>query len=282
MSAIKILSAFSSPKNIVVLSISIALIIILLVIFCYLQNNLLTVTRISFSSDELPRGFDGFKIVHLSDLHNKYFGKDNSTLAEKINALEPDIVVMTGDFIDERKNDRECTLSLIRQLNAPVYFSPGNHELKVLHSYSQLRDEMTALGVKVLEYEKGYFEKNGEKIAIVGFDAVRNSTHTPMIQELFSEDEFSLLLSHYPEDLKDYASLGADLVFSGHAHGGQWRLPFIGPLFSPGEGLFPKYTSGIHYCENTAMVISRGLGHSRLPLRLFNYPEIVLVTLEAE
>lgn len=245
----------------------------LIIPFCYLQNNLLTHTRFTLHSEKIDREV---RIVHLTDLHSKIFKK--KSLYREVLKEKPDIIVFTGDVADRYKDDTAavaaadelCELISI----APVYAVSGNHE------YGRLRREelfsyMENKGIHLLR-GKG---DNFHRISIFGLDEIGWPVKTQGLLEGFErEDGFKLLLSHFPHRfVEEYSKYDIDLTLCGHAHGGQFRLPFIGGLYSPDQGLLPKYSEGIHELNGRRMIVSRGLGNSRFPLRLFNYPEIVTI-----
>lgn len=166
---------------------------------------------------------------------------------------------------------------------APVYFVHGNHEWDSDHK-RKLEMLLIKKGVVILTNKVRLIERNGEIIEMAGLDdpesglSIRASIKR--ITEKMHPDLYSIVLSHRPTWFTTYTREGFNLVFSGHAHGGQFRLPIIGGVFAPGEGFNPKYTEGIHQQDNTSMVVSRGLGNSSFPLRIFNRPEIVVITLQ--
>ena len=263
-----------------------ALIVILLLAaltppFLYWQNNSLTVSRYDYVSGEVPPGLDGYRIVQLSDLQDKCFGVDQTPLLERTAALEPDLIVLTGDMVDYNKFTMEPTLALMRGVVeiAPCYYVTGNHESAF--DTVKLREILTAIancGVTVLEDQYVWIEKDGGRFCLFGLadDHVLRWNWQKYLPE---EDCLCLMLAHRPERLDRYAEADVDLVFSGHAHGGQVRLPFLGGLYAPGQGWFPKLYEGMHERNGTTMLISRGLGNSTFPIRLFNRPEIVELTL---
>lgn len=254
--------------------------------FLYWQNNALMITQHVIKSDKIPKGFNHYKILHLSDLHNKSFGKNQEKLVGRVKKEMPDVIVFTGDIIDRRSKDLKPATDLIDQLVelAPVYFVHGNHEWD-----SDLKRELETMliqkGVVILTNEVRLIERNGELIEMAGIDDPENGRSIPtsirLIKEKMQPDLYSIVLSHRPSWFTTYTREGFNLVFSGHAHGGQFRLPIIGGVFAPGEGFNPKYSEGIHQQDNTHMVISRGLGNSSFPFRFFNRPEIVVITLES-
>ncbi len=242
-------------------------------------NIALQVTNYTVTSHRLPDSFDGFKIVHISDLHDAEFGEDNIELVNKIQKIAPDIIVLTGDLVDAFRTDVAQSVSFARQAVriAPTYYVPGNHEAHINDPdiYRQLAD----VGVTVL-YDKNTVITRGEdQLYILG---IQHSNHiTETLQKLMpEEDAFTLLLAHKPEPFSEYAAVGPDLVLSGHVHGGQARLPFIGGLYGSNQGVFPKYDAGLYTEGDSQMIISRGLGNSRFPVRFNNRPEIVVVTLK--
>lgn len=262
-----------TPLYIAITVICSAVAVALIVLFCYLSNKWLKVTKYSFQFDNAPK--DEIKIVHLSDLHAATFGKDNKRLLSKIKEQSPDFIVVTGDIIHRyRERDIAVAKRTVGQLKgiAPVYLVSGNHEMRSKH-WRELREDLQKNGATVLENE--VVQIHGINLCGVNCAFLKNEV---LFNVANGVEGFKLLLAHKPEFITRYAMAGYDLALCGHAHGGQWRLPFthIG-FYSPGQGLFPKYTSGIHYCGNMRQVISRGLGNSECPLRLFNRPEIVVI-----
>ncbi len=282
-------------KNILnIRSIGIILIILMiLLVFLYLQNNWISKTRFKISFQKLPKNFDKFKIVHISDLHNKFFGKNQQYLISQIEKEKPNIIIITGDLIDSRRYNEYIAIKFVKEAVriAPVYYVTGNHEMRS-GKFNDLEEKLINTGVKVLRNSWGKININGQTIVIAGVDdpytGIRHREPIVMdkyLQEVkkdLDEDSFKILLSHRPERIDAYASYGFDLVFSGHAHGGQVRIPFLGGLIVPNQGFFPKYTSGLHKIKNTVMVISRGLGNSLAPQRIFNRPEIIITELLGE
>lgn len=269
-------------------------------IFCIWQNNDLTVNRLKVTSERIPTEFDGFTVAQISDLHNKNFGKHQERLMSMLAETQPDIIVITGDMIDSRRTDVEPALDFARQAVelAPCYYVTGNHENRIPEEYQALKTGLEEAGVTVLENEKVRLERDGAVIKLFGVqdptfnlytlaedEASVMSAQLAALQD--EEDGYTILLSHRPELFDVYVAAGVDLVFAGHAHGGQWRLPGIGGLVAPGQGFFPKYTSGAYHTiscgeaesSETTMFVSRGLGNSLIPVRVFNRPEIVAVEL---
>lgn len=252
------------------------------------SNNWVQTTEYTVASEELPQAFDGSRIVQVSDLHDASFGRNQSSLIKKVESADPDAIFLTGDLVDSNRYDLDSSLVLIDALMemSEVYYVTGNHEVasnKVEEILGALRER----GVTVLENDSVEWAKDGESVQIAGIDDPlmepdiheEEATGQSLANAQLTED-FTLLLAHRPEYLPIYAEYGADVVFSGHAHGGQVRIPGIGGLIAPGQGWFPKVTEGIFEVDQSQMVVSRGLGNSTFPVRIFNLPEIVVVTLE--
>lgn len=252
------------------------------------ENNFPVVTEYVCESSRIPESAEGFKIVHLSDIHNTQSDILKKRILDSIEKQDPDIIAITGDVIDKRRTDIDTAVSFVRRLTelAPVYFVMGNHEAAI-SNFSTLEKGLTEIGVNILHGEARELDCG---IVISGIDDINNirgKTKEEKIEKALSsvklgKDKFNILLSHRPELIEDYAEYGADLVLTGHAHGGQMRLPVIGGLYSPGEGIFPEYESGIHAKDKTKMIISRGIGNSSFPFRVNNRPEVVVITLKHE
>ncbi|WP_212946758.1 metallophosphoesterase [Siminovitchia terrae] len=269
------------------------LVIALVWVFLYVNNHWLQVSSHDILSNRIPTAFDGLVIVQLSDLQDAEFGKNQVKLAEKVKKLNPDFIFLTGDLIDSNRYDLERSLYLVRKLVgiADVYYVIGNHEVAV-NRVEKITSALQALGVVVLSNEAKILERNGEKLVIAGLDdplmesieASEKTIAKYMDRTLadIPDQYYRLLLSHRPEVFDVYVNRQVDLIFTGHAHGGQVQIPGIGGLVAPGQGWFPKYTAGVHTKGITTMVVSRGLGNSVVPYRMFNRPEIVVVTLKKE
>lgn len=266
--------------------------LVILTIWTIWANTALCVSKIQVCSDKLPPSFSGFQIAQVSDLHNAEFGEKNVKLLELLLRSEPDIIAITGDLIDAEHTDIEVTINFVKEAVkiAPVYYVTGNHEAS-LSQYSELKIELEAIGVIVLEDEKIQIRYDNEQITLMGLadpaftlkSDLFGETSAMVISKLnnLSDDEnnYTILLSHRPELFESYVYCNMDLVLSGHAHGGQFRLPFIGGLIAPNQGIFPKYDAGLYTKGNTTMIVSRGIGNSIIPIRFNNRPEIVIVEL---
>lgn len=263
---------------------TVILILCILAACCiYYGNNSIAVTKITYVNEKIADEFDGYKIVHISDLHNKRFSDGQSALLDKIAEQKPDIIVVTGDLIDARRTNIDIAMEFIDGAVkiAPVYYVTGNHEMSIARQYDTLRERMLAVGVTVLENECVEIEKNGSFFNLYGIsDHGQYDVDSTFERLNINKAEFNMLLSHRPELIEKYAEFGFDIVFSGHAHGGQVRIPLIGGLYAPNQGLFPKYTAGMYTMNDTSMIVSRGLGNSVAPIRVFNRPEVVVCTLK--
>ena len=253
--------------------------------FLYWQNNGLMLTSMTYRGD-VPKAFDGYKILQVADVQNKIFGKAQKPLLQKIRNAAPDIIVMTGDLLDRNRTDVNAAMELIQEMVqiAPIYFVSGNHEHRS-GEWELLAERLVQEGVTILDNGKSVIEQDGDTITLLGLaDKSVNRYYDKVLHVLMAgqEEGFHILLSHRPELFETYVQEGVDLVFTGHAHGGQIRLPLIGGIFAPHQGFFPKYTEGMHEKDGTVMVVSRGLGNSSFPLRIFNRPELIELTLQAD
>ena len=270
-------------------------IIFALFIWTIWGNTALTVSNIKISSSHIPAAFSGFRIAQVSDLHNAEFGKNNTELLKLLSESRSDIIVITGDLIDANHTDVGIALGFAQESVriAPTYYVTGNHEA-ASPQYDTLKAGLEEAGVIVLEDEAISLERNGETITLLGlgdpdftvkgdmFGETSAMVSTKLRNLIDDESRYTILLSHRPELFETYTDGGIDLVFSGHAHGGQFRLPFIGGLAAPNQGLFPQYDAGLYTDGGTSMVVSRGIGNSIIPFRFNNRPEIVLVELNAK
>ena len=269
-----------------------SIIVVFLIIWTIWGNTALMVNTTTISSSRIPASFSGFRIAHVSDLHDAEFGENNAKLLKLLSGSEPDIIVITGDLVDAQHTNITTALDFATEAIriAPTYYVTGNHEAS-LSQYSMLKAGLEAAGVVVLEDEAVQLECNGEVVTLIGlsdpnftirgdmFGEVPVMVSTKLKSLMGDENDYTILLSHRPELFNSYVACDVDLVFSGHAHGGQFRLPLIGGLIAPNQGLFPKYDAGIFLDQNTHIVVSRGLGNSVIPFRFNNRPEIVLVEL---
>ena len=279
------------PNKKTVLIVSV-LVILCLGIWTLWGNIALEVNEYEIVSDRIPEAFAGFRIAQVSDLHNNDFGEGYGQLLTLLSEINPDIIVVTGDLIDSRQTDLDVALEFAWQAGkiARVYYVSGNHEARV-PEYEDLKTGLVKAGVVILENQKVEITREGESITLMGIDdpsfqedylfGDSESVARQAIENLQNEsDEYTILLSHRPELFDLYVETEMDLVFSGHAHGGQFRLPFVGGMVAPNQGFFPKYDAGQFNEENTTMIVSRGVGNSIIPIRFNNRPEIVVAELK--
>lgn len=268
-------------------------ILLILIAWTAWWNTALELNTYTISSRGLPDVFDGYRIAQVSDLHNAEFGDGNQRLLDMLREAEPDMIAITGDLIDSRKTNIAVALAFAEEAVriAPCYYVSGNHEAKV-PEYRELKAGLEAAGATVLDDARVEIEISGNSITIIGVNdpsfladylTSDAAVMDRKLSELSSEDAgFTILLSHRPELFDTYAAHEMDLVLTGHAHGGQFRLPLIGGLIAPNQGLFPKYDDGLYSEGNTNMIVSRGLGNSIIPFRFNNRPEVVLIELKGQ
>ena len=269
----------------------------LLILFVYWDNTALRTDSLTYTSTALRAEFDGLRIVQLSDLHNREFGKNNQRLYAAVEQAAPDLIFLTGDLVDEYA---EAPIPYAKAVGkalsaiAPTYYVTGNHEWA--HGNAAVEELKTALresGVTVLSNQFVPLERNGQTIFIAGIDDPNGyadqTTPEELAAKLYAQQEapFWLLLAHRNTFFNGrYCRLGADLTFCGHAHGGIWRLPFTDGLVDTNLNLLPSFTSGFYHCndvdcEGAEVFVSRGLGNSpKWAVRLFNRPQIAVVTLK--
>jgi len=268
------------------------LFVLLLAVFLYYQNNKLDITRYKIRSADID---SKVKIVHLSDFHSKVINK----LPATVKRLNPDIIVITGDYINDKGKNEDKMLAFGRQLTeiATVVYITGNHERR-LDNFEEIMDKLSGIGFTVLLDGITQTETEGGLVTFLGLDENQADFEdykarkegrfeykdvAPLFRQFEKKKGFKIVLSHFPENFEqikemNYAQYDFDLQLSGHAHGGQFVLPFIGPVFSPGQGIFPKYAKG-SYGTRPMLIVSRGLGNAEFPFRLFNHPEINVITL---
>lgn len=262
--------------------------------FCYYQNNKISITNLKVKGEVNNR----IRIVQISDLHSKEFGKNNIILYKIIIKQKPDIIVATGDLIDSNMKRIDEIIEFCNRLNkkAPVYYILGNNEIRCSR-LNEIIEKLKEKNINVLENEIETIKIKDNIINILGlaekrvdkgemfYSKINSRYEVDNVDRLFRKLEkaigIKIVLSHYPENYEyvseySYSKYNFDIMFSGHAHGGQFILPGIGGIFAPGQGLFPKYYKGI-YGEKSKLVVSRGLGNSGFPLRLFNRPDVVVL-----
>ena len=255
-------------------------------------NTALETTRIQIVSERIPTSFDGWRIAQVSDLHNGEFGEENENLLMLLRAEQPDMIALTGDLVDSIHTDMDRAVKFAEEAVqiAPCYFVTGNHEARLEEQYEELERRLEAVGVTVLRDEAVTLDREGGVIQLIGLDDPRFEEQDEELKDslaYFEEklsamelaDGYRILLSHRPETFDAYVNQQIDLVLTGHAHGGQFRLPVVGGLIAPNQGLFPKYDAGLYVEGRTNMIVSRGLGNSVFPFRVNNRPEVVIATL---
>ena len=282
-----------------IISILIIVCIIFVCIISFIENRRLVITRYQIKDSLIPKAFDGFHIVQLSDLHNASFGEKNKRLIQKIASLHPDIILITGDMIVGKPGmdvlfaadtmNELCTI-------APVYFSMGNHELRaslytdIYQDMWKRFEERLSPEIHLLLDTKTTLVKENSHINLYGLsltpELYKRLNRTPMppdyLTSLFGvsdSKEYHIFMAHNPEYFEEYAKWGANLTFSGHVHGGMVRIPFLGGVISPMIQLFPKYDKGLFEYSNRYMILSGGLGNHTFKFRVNNLPEIVSVSL---
>ncbi len=280
-------------KKIKIISV-ISAVIILLAGFCtwIVWGNLtLDVTEYTAESNLLPSAFSGYTIAQVSDLHNAEKGENNEKLINALKEVKPDMIAITGDLVDSRHTDIDVAMRFAEQAVkiAPCYYVTGNHEGR-LENYDTIKNELSRLGVIVMDNSKCEIKKDGQKITLLGVEDPRmvsvfeehyeEITNYNLNSIMHDVSGYTILLAHRPELFDIYKAFDINLVLCGHAHGGQVRIPFLGGVLVPNQGFFPEYDAGEFNERNTTMIISRGIGNSVVPVRINNNPELVVVKLE--
>ncbi len=252
---------------------------VLLVALIVFETRSVVVARYTVEVEGLPPAFDGFTILHLSDLHSKRYGQEQAGLRRLIGAQDFDAVVMTGDFVDRNNPDPDPTREILPAFDQkPVYSVPGNHELQ---TGFRPRREPLAPGVTDLTNQATPLTLDKETLWFIGVND--SFVGRDRLEEALADvdgDGPRVLLSHSPGLFKKAQEAGIDLMLSGHTHAGQIRLPIIGALYIPGQGFFPRYDHGLFTARETRMIISAGLGETFLRFRFLSRPEIGLIELK--
>jgi uncharacterized protein len=270
------------------------------------ETETLEITRYEIENNKIPKEFDNFKIVQVSDLHNKSFGKNNEKLLNKIDSENPDIVVITGDLVEGDNKNFHVALKFLDKLvkKYKVYHIIGNHEQKSLikkykEEYKNYFKELDKKPIINLNNEKVTLSKDNSMINIYGFVIPLDyypyffknfKNRKKRLEDKFivkslgalNKSDYNLMLAHTPFFFEDYEEYGADLVLAGHVHGGIIRLPILGGLLSPNREFFPKYDFGKYEKNDTTMILSKGLGGSKVLIRFNCKPEIVSITLKCK
>lgn len=277
----------------------IIILIVLLSLYVYKESTGYHIVNYSFSDKRLKR--DKVKFVFLSDLHNRQYGDKNETLFKDIVRLEPDFIVFGGDMITscmEKWNDYSDTLAFIKRLADlyPVYYGMGNHEERLKRrpekfpegEYERLTESLKKINAPIIDNDKIILNELG--ITIYGINIEHRFYQKVITKTLpigyikdklgdINKDTYNILIAHNPEHFKTYSDWGADLVLSGHVHGGIIRLPLLGGVISPALKLFPKYDGGLFTQNASNMVLSRGIGSHTVPIRVNNKAELILIEL---
>lgn len=239
---------------------------------------------VAYHAIHSPKIHHDIRVCVLADVHCRRFGQKQSRITERIRKIKPDLIIIPGDLFDVDR-DYEISFELIEQLkDYPVFFTSGNHDMYLVSDIENLRKRLKAMGVHVLEDQEECFTANNQEIELFG---MTDHGRKPIIQAsdlryMFHTDDFRILISHRPDYVDFYRKAPCDLIISGHAHGGQWRIPFTHQgVYAPGGGLFPRYTEGMHDLNGKQFFISRGLasGDPHIP-RLYNNPEIGVIDLK--
>lgn len=259
-------------------------VLLLILLLSVALDSRLTVRTYVVTSEKLTQPV---RLAVLSDLHSCAYGEDQRDLLEAVGKLRPDAVLFTGDIVDDELPEENAFVVLAALAEAyPCFYVTGNHEYRSGRA-EEIKAEIAALGIRVLEGTWSVAELNGQTIVFCGVDdpeSGRSEVQLARAGESRPEERFSVLLAHRPERIEDYLAYGFDLILSGHAHGGQWRIPgLLNGLLAPNQGLFPQYAGGRYDWEGTVFLVSRGLAResTRVP-RIFNPPELVAVDLVPE
>ena len=266
--------------------------ILFFVIVMVIDGNRFKTVKYQLFSDKIKKEH---RYVVLSDLHNKVYGKNNEKLIKKIHSLQPEGILIAGDILTAKPGKSySVALSLLKELACkyPIYYGMGNHETR-LFLYPDVYGNMgweyeAALGENGVRLLKNEVIECDDSIRILGLDMERmyykRFVKTPMEETYLkdtlgsaSKESLDILLAHNPDYFEEYAQWGADLVLSGHVHGGMMRLPFLGGVVSPAFKIFPKYDGGIFHIGSSTMILSRGLGMHTIPIRIFNPGELILL-----
>lgn len=249
-------------------------------------DNAVKETFYTVESDRLPSAFGGFRIAQVSDLHNDDLSDNFASLLTKLEKAAPDIIAVTGDLVDCRVPDMDKAAYFMQQALqiAPVFYVTGNHEAALYAEYPQFEQRLRDMGITVLNNEAVSLTVGNAQITLLGLAdpnaTTMDSNDRISLMQTYTTQGFTIVLSHRPELFDEYYTAQADLVLTGHAHGGQIRIPFVGGIYAPGQGLLPEYDAGVFTRGSTVMYISRGIGNSLFPIRFNNRPEIPVIILQ--
>jgi len=291
--------------------------LLLIIAFTYFSNNAIQITPYTLVTGKWPEALNGYKIVHLADLQSKVYGNNQKNLLKLIEQEKPDLIVFTGDLIDRRHYAKQPAIDLMKGCKniAPTAFVTGNHE--IWHgSANSLKSELNDIGIMVLDNKSVQITDKGVSFTLIGLadraDFPSQSAYEQTLQHLtrtnsaegkltfiskvdqtttlskgtifssLTTEPYQILISHRPEQFPVYRSASIDLSLAGHSHGGQIRLPFLGGLIAPDQGILPEFDGGIYTEDTSTMIVSRGLGNSIFPVRVFNRPEIPVIVLQSK
>lgn len=258
--------------------------------FLYWQNDTLGITNYTVFSSKIPPAFDGYKIIQLSDIHGKEFGENNQDLINKIEKQNADMLVITGDLVDEGvQNSKEIIDNLLGNTKLPkeVFAVSGNHDLWTKHFDAYKKQWETSYNIEFLENSSTKIQKDGQVINLCGIsdpDIWNAEKAEEIVKENLAKikttDGYNVLLFHRANMLDMFLDSSFDLILSGHIHGGQIRVPFVGGLRSPHGNWFPKYSGGKYLTGDKTYIVSRGIGNAVVVPRIFNRPEMAVITLK--
>ena len=283
------------------------IVLIICIILITIQMFMLFIIKIdvekyTVKNEKIPEAFNNFKIVQLSDFHSKGYRNTTEKIISKIKRINPDIIVMTGDMVSYDMTGTEEFEKLVKELSEiyPIYYIDGNHEhlaeKLIPGEYLYFMEFLRELGVITIKNDYVEIYKGNESINLYGVNIPLDWPSGVYVNKLQLErdyvektlpeadaDKFNILLAHNPIFIKQYSKWGADLVLAGHMHGGIVRIPFtnIG-LLSPEREIFPRYAAGKFKVNGSTMIVNRGIGASSFNLRIFNNPEITVITLKSK
>lgn len=278
-------------KKIIILTIIILLIVIFLILD-YISCNTIKESYYTIESSKIPKEFSNYKIVQLSDLHNKYYGENGERLVDKIKKINPNLIVITGDMVNTGDTDYSNFFNIAKELskNYTIYYILGNHEEDLSkENINKIVSNLEEYNINILIDESDTITIGKEHINIYGLSKqlktksgiIQNRETLDNLLNNINKDEFNILLAHNPLIFEEYAKYNVDLIFSGHVHGGAIRLPVLGGILSPNITFFPKYDKGHYVINNSNLIVSAGIGIGRFPIRIFNYLDIPIITLKS-
>lgn len=257
--------------------------ILIMIVYFYIQGNVPKINSVTIRSDKLPSTAE-LRILQISDLHGKQFPRGCKQLLRKIEKLRPEIIVMTGDMIDVNTRKFGAVYSFIealQQIQPHIYYVCGNHERKNPLG-SAFVNGLAVKGVYILNNRNTLYKNKDISLCLCGVDDPHTKKdRLELAMKGVDDEKYILLLAHSPKIINRRGPVKADLILSGHTHGGQIRLPFIGAVISSGDGFFPKYNKGLYFLsENQLLHIDSGLGTRLIPIRAFNRSQVSILYLK--